>query len=169
MGNPDVGDHRNVRLSNITELVDVALVAGPHLQDQDLVVGLQVVINDFTDTHRRIVAAGRGADAVTLLQQIPNHKLGARFAIAACNADHRQLRHGGDLLPGQIYIILMYPLLDGCGKPACQEHPERHQGISQHPAKGQQVNISAVQHWLFERYCSKWNAAEIGPRRHKEW
>src|SRR5262249_61890540 len=70
------------------QLTNHSAAIGPHLNDKDFVLGLEIIIDDPTDAHQRIETLWCLESAVALTQQRVQKVLGRRLAVAPSNTNH---------------------------------------------------------------------------------
>ena len=100
MGFAHVGDEAAGGLCRLGEGLDVAGVAGPHLNDGYLVAGGQAE-EGLGHTHV-VVEVALGVEHVVFLgEHSGNQLLGGGFAVGASNADHRDVELA-TVLTGQV-------------------------------------------------------------------
>gem|GEM_PF-4900815 len=131
----NVRHYRNVWLRDRTELRNIAGISRAHLQNQHLMRGLQIVVDDFADPHRRVETPRRGADLIPLPQQGIDHKFGAGFAITPGDGNHFQVRKAGKFLPCLSFKALLDLFFHGFYQPASEQQQQRSNHIYQQQHK----------------------------------
>ena len=131
----NVRHYRNVWLRDRTELRNIAGISRAHLQNQHLMRGLQIVVDDFADPHRRVETPRRGADLIPLPQQGIDHKFGAGFAITPGDGNHFQVRKAGKFLPCLSFKALLDLFFHRFYQPASEQQQQRSNHIYQQQHK----------------------------------
>ena len=100
MGSADVGDESAGRLGGFDERLDVARMAGTHLDDSYLVAIVQSE-EGLGHAHVVVEIALCEEDIILLLQDGRNEFLGGCFAVGARDADDRDIELAA-MLAGQV-------------------------------------------------------------------